>query len=152
MPKGSACTCLPAALIFIAFLSGCGAMRNDAGAMASSDLVGQWRRVSIATTNGTANCPATLSLPGGVTTSCGENDVIEFHANGTFTATFSGSPVRGTGTWRLKGNSLVLTFVAPPAAAGSTHSTTVVFVNGGRNIDIETTLVGTPATETYTRL
>lgn len=140
----------PAGLALVALLAGCAATVNET--KEPNDLVGRWRQVSIATGERSANCPASLSLPDGFTTSCGDNDVIEFHRDGTFTATFSGSPVKGAGTWRLAGNNLVLSFTAPPAVAGTSHSATVSFDNGGKTINIDAMLIGAVTTETYMRL
>jgi hypothetical protein len=140
-----------AGILLVALVPGCGAARNGTMASEAHELFGQWRRVSIASATQSATCPATLSLPGGITTSCGEKDTIEFRPDGTFAATFSDSPVRGVGTWRLNGNNLVLTFTAPPSAAGSTHSTTVTFANSGK-ITNNATLLGAPTTDTYDRL
>ena len=75
-----------------------------------------------------------MPLPGGSTTSCSGNDMIEFDPNGTFTATFSGSSVKGSGTWRLTGNNLALTFTAPPNVAGRSQSATIRFGEGGNAI------------------
>ena len=132
-------------------LVGCSTREGGRLPSASSPLVGQWRQTSIATGNQSAKCPATMPLPGGSTTSCSGNDMIQFNPNGTFTATFSGSSVKGSGTWRLTGNNLSLTFTAPPNVAGSSQSATIRFGEGGKTININSKLGETPTTETYTR-
>ena len=137
--------------LLLSLLFGCSTRGSGSLPSASSPLVGRWRQASIATGNQSAECPATMSLPGGSTTSCSGNDVIEFHPNGTFTATFSGSSVKGSGTWRLTGNILSLTFTAPPNVAGRSQSATVRFGEGGKTINIDSKLGETPTTETYTR-
>jgi hypothetical protein len=136
-------------LLFI-FLMGCTAGSGSSPGP-SSPLVGRWRQTSIATANQSADCPATLGLPGGSTTSCSGKDLIEFSSNGTFTATFSTSPVKGSGTWRLNGNNLLLAFTAPPNVAGKAQSTTIRFGDGGKTITINAKLGDTPTTETYIR-
>jgi hypothetical protein len=137
--------------LLLMFLLGCTTRGRDSIPSASSPLVGRWRQTSIANGNQSAKCPATIPLPGGSTTSCSGNDVIEFHSNGTFTATFSGSSVKGSGTWRLTGDNLSLTFTAPPNVAGRGQSATIRFGEGGKTINIESKLGETPTTETYTR-
>ena len=137
--------------LLLMFLLGCSAGRGGSIPSASSPLVGQWRQTSIATGNQSAKCPATMPLPGGATTSCSGNDMIEFQPNGTFTATFAGSSVKGSGTWRLTGNNLSLTFTAPPSVAGRSQSATIRFGDGGKTININSKLGETPTTETYTR-
>lgn len=138
-------------LLLLTVLFGCSARRNGSLPADSSLLVGRWRQTSIATANQSANCPATVPLSGGSTTSCSGNDVIEFKPNGTFTATFSGSSVKGSGTWRLTGNNLSLTFTAPQNVAGRSQSTTIRFGEGAKTININSKLGETPTTETYTR-
>ena len=137
--------------LLLMFLFGCSTGGGGSLPSASSPLVGKWRQTSIATGNQSAKCPATMPLPGGATTSCSGNDVIEFHPNGSFTATFSGSSVKGSGTWRLNGNNLSLTFTAPPNVAGTSQSAIIRFGAGGKTIDINSKLGETPTTETYTR-
>ena len=137
--------------LLLMFLLGCSAGRGGSIPSASSPLVGRWRQTSIATGNQSAKCPATMPLPGGATTSCSGNDMIEFQPNGTFTATFAGSSVKGSGTWRLTGNNLSLTFTAPPSVAGRSQSATIRFGDGGKTININSKLGETPTTETYTR-
>ncbi|HEX6437491.1 MAG TPA: lipocalin family protein [Candidatus Binatia bacterium] len=132
-------------------LFGCSTRESVSLPSASSPLVGRWRQTSIATGNQSAKCPATMPLPGGSTTSCSGNDMIEFDPNGTFTATFSGSSVKGSGTWRLTGNNLALTFTAPPNVAGRSQSATIRFGEGGKTININSKLGETRTTETYTR-
>jgi hypothetical protein len=83
--------------------------------------------------------------------SCGGNDVIEFNSNGTFTATFSGSPVEGVGTWRLQGTKLLIFFTAPASVAGITRLTTVEFGNGSNTITVKASSGGTSTAETYAR-
>jgi len=68
-----------------------------------------------------------------------------------FTATFSGSTVKGSGTWRLTGNNLSLTFTAPSNVAGKNQSATIRFGEGAKTISISSRLGETPTTETYTR-
>jgi hypothetical protein len=138
---------------FLVLMSVFGCSTREGGSLpsASSPLIGQWRQTSIATSNQSAKCPATMPLPGGSTTSCSSNDMIEFNPNGTFTATFSGSSVKGSGTWRLTGNNLSLTFTAPPNVAGRSQSATIRFGEGGKTININSKLGETPTTETYTR-
>ena len=137
--------------LLLMFLLGCSAGRGGSIPSASSPLVGRWRQTSIATGNQSAKCPATMPLPGGAPTSCSGNDMIEFQPNGTFTATFAGSSVKGSGTWRLTGNNLSLTFTAPPSVAGRSQSATIRFGDGGKTININSKLGETPTTETYTR-
>ena len=137
--------------LLLTFLFGCSAGGGRSLPSASSPLVGRWRQTSIATGNHSAKCPATMPLPGGSTTSCSGNDMIEFDPNGTFTATFSGSSVKGSGTWRLTGDNLSLTFTAPPNVAGRSQSTTILFGEGAKTININSKLGETPTTETYTR-
>lgn len=137
--------------LLLMFLLGCSAGRGGSIPSASSPLVGQWRQTSIATGNQSAKCPATMPLPGGSTTSCSGNDMIEFQPNGTFTATFAGSSVKGSGTWRLTGNNLSLTFTAPPSVAGRSQSAIIRFGDGGKTVNINSKLGETPTTETYTR-
>ena len=132
-------------------LFGCSTREGGSLPSASSPLIGKWRQTSIATGNQSAKCPATIPLTGGSTTSCSGNDMIEFNPNGTFTATFSGSSVKGSGTWRLTGNNLALTFTAPPNVAGRSQSATIRLGEGGKTIDINSKLGETPTTETYTR-
>jgi hypothetical protein len=138
-------------LLLLTLLFGCSARRNGSLPADSSLLVGRWRQTSIAARNKSANCPATVPLPGGSTTSCSGNDVIEFNPNGTFTATFAGSSVKGSGTWRLVGNKLSLTFTAPQNVAGRSQSTMIRFGEGAKTINIDSKLGETPTTETYTR-
>jgi hypothetical protein len=137
--------------LLLLFLFGCSSTGGGSLPSASSPLVGRWRQTSIATGNQSAKCPATMPLPGGSTTSCSGNDVIEFNPNGTFTATFSGSSVKGSGTWRLTGNNLSLTFTAPPNVAGRSQSTTIRFGEGAKTINVNSRMGETPTTETYTR-
>jgi hypothetical protein len=137
--------------LLLIFLFGCSTRGGGSLPSASSPLVGRWRQTSIATGNQSAKCPATMPLPGGSTTSCSGNDVIEFNPNGTFTATFSGSSVKGSGTWRLTGNNLSLTFTAPTNVAGRSQSATIQFGEGAKTININSKLGETPTTETYTR-
>jgi hypothetical protein len=137
--------------LLLMFLFGCSTRGGGGLPSESSPLIGRWRQTSIATGNQSANCPATMPLPGGSTTSCSGNDVIEFNPNGTFTATFSGTSVKGSGTWRLTGNNLSLTFTAPPNVAGRSQSTTIRFGEGAKTININSKLGETPTTETYTR-
>jgi Lipocalin-like domain len=137
--------------LLVTTLIGCSTRRSGNSPDNSSVLIGRWRQTSIATAKQSVNCPGTLRLPGGSTTSCSGKDEIEFNANGTFTATFSGSPVKGSGTWRLNGNTLFLAFVAPANVAGKTQSTTIRFVDGGKTINIDAKLGDTPTTETYIR-
>ena len=137
--------------LLLMFLFGCSAGGEASLPSASSPLVGRWRQTSIATDNQSAKCPATMPLPGGSTTSCSGNDMIEFHPNGTFTATFSGSSVKGSGTWRLTGDNLSLTFTAPPNVAGRSQAATIRFDEGAKTININSKLGETPTTETYTR-
>jgi hypothetical protein len=137
--------------LLLIFLFGCSTGGGGNLPSASSPLVGKWRQTSITTGNQSAKCPATMPLPGGSTTSCSGNDMIEFHPNGTFTATFSGSSVKGSGTWRLTGNNLSLTFTAPPNVAGRSQAATIRFGEGGKTININSKLGETPTTETYTR-
>ncbi|HUF40670.1 MAG TPA: lipocalin family protein [Verrucomicrobiae bacterium] len=140
-------------LLLIVFTSGCGSQVTDGppAATPASPLVGKWRQSGIATAKQAANCPSTLPLLGSNTTSCGANDVIEFRADGTFTATFSGSDVTGAGTWRLMDNKLVLTFTAPPAVAGTTRATIVEFSNEATTINIHAKMGDIATIETYTR-
>ena len=138
------------ALALGAALSACAAAVD--GPKVSDGLVGRWRQVSITTGDRSTQCPGSISLSDSLTTSCGDNDVIEFHPDGTFTATFSGRPVKGAGTWRLSGNSLALSFTAPPGVAGTSHSATVTFDDGAKTLRIVSSLVGAATTETYTRL
>jgi Lipocalin-like domain len=137
--------------LLLMFLFGCSTRGGGSLPSESSALVGRWRQTSIATGNQSADCPATMPLPGGSTTSCSGNDVIEFNPNGTFTATFSGSSVKGSGTWRLTGNNLSLTFTAPPNVAGRSQSTTIRFGESAKTININSKLGQTPTIETYTR-
>lgn len=140
-----------AGFLLLMFSFGCTTRRVSTLPSDSSPLVGRWRQTSIATGNQSAQCPATIPLPGGSTTSCSGNDVIEFNSNGTFTATFSGSSVKGSGTWRLTGNILSLTFTAPPNVAGRSQSATIRFGEGAKTINVNSKLAETPTTETYTR-
>ncbi len=137
--------------LLLMFLFGCSTRGAGSLPADSSSLVGRWRQTSIATGNQSFECPATMPLPGGSTTSCSGNDVIEFNPNGTFTATFSGSTVKGSGTWRLTGNNLSLTFTAPSNVAGRNQSATIRFGEVGKTISINSRLGETPTTETYTR-
>ena len=137
--------------LLLMFLFACTTRGGGSIPSASSPLVGRWRQTAIATGNQSAKCPATIPLPGGSTTSCSGNDVIEFHPNGTFTATFSGSSVKGSGTWRLTGDNLSLTFTAPPNVAGRSQSANIRFGEGGRTINVNSKLGETPTTESYTR-
>ena len=137
--------------LLLMFLFACTTRGGGSIPSASSPLVGRWRQTAIATGNQSAKCPATIPLPGGSTTSCSGNDVIEFHPNGTFTATFSGSSVKGSGTWRLTGDNLSLTFTAPPNVAGRSQSANIRFGEGPKTININSKLGETPTTETYTR-
>jgi hypothetical protein len=137
--------------LLLLFLFGCSSTGGDSLPSASSPLVGRWRQTSIATGNQSAECPATVPLLGGSTTSCSGNDVIEFKPNGTFTATFSGSSVKGSGTWRLTGNNLSLTFTAPPNVAGRSQSATIRFGEGAKTINVNSKMGETPTIETYTR-
>ena len=137
--------------LLVTLLVGCSTKGSGSLPSDSSPLVGRWRQTSIATGNQSAKCPATMPLPGGLTTSCSGNDVIEFNPNGTFTATFSGSSVKGSGTWRLTGNNLSLTFTTPPNVAGRTQSATIRFGEDAKTININSKLGETPTTETYTR-
>jgi hypothetical protein len=137
--------------LLLLFLFGCSTRGGGTLPSASSPLVGRWRQTSIATDNQSAKCPATMPLPGGSATSCSGNDVIEFHPDGTFTATFSGSSVKGSGTWRLTGDNLSLIFTAPPNVAGRSQSATIRFGEGGKTININSKLGEIPTTETYTR-
>jgi hypothetical protein len=139
------------ALPLLTAVFGCSARGSGTLPAGSSSLVGRWRQTSIASANQSADCPANLPLPGGSTTSCSGNDVIEFNSNGTFTATFSASLVKASGTWHLAGNNLSLTFTAPPNVAGKTQSTTIRFGDGGKTINVNAKLGDTPTTETYTR-
>ena len=141
----------PAGLLLLTFLFGCNARGSGSSPNDASRLVGRWRQTSIAAANRSADCPATLPLPGGSTTSCSGNDVIEFNSNGTFTATFSASPVKGSGTWRLTGSNLLLAFTAPPNVAGTTQLTTISFGDGGKTININAKLGDMPIMEIYTR-
>ncbi|MPZ78725.1 MAG: hypothetical protein GEU77_19670 [Deltaproteobacteria bacterium] len=142
--------------LLLPFVPGCSVKENGGATTvspspSSPSLVGRWRQTGIGTANQSANCPTTLPLAGGSTTSCGANDVIEFHSDGTFTATFSGSDVKGAGTWRLVETNLELIFTAPPSVAGTKRSTTVGFNDGGNILNINAKLVDTPTTETYAR-
>jgi len=137
--------------LLLMFLFGCSTRGAGSLPVDSSSLIGRWRQTSIATGNQSAKCPATMPLPGGSTTSCSGNDVIEFNPNGTFTATFSGSSVKGSGTWRVTGNNLSLTFTAPPNVAGKSQLATIRFGEGAKTININSKLGETPTTETYTR-
>jgi hypothetical protein len=131
-------------------MAGC-ATKASIPAPSASPLVGRWRQVAIATANQSAHCPSTLPLPGGATTSCSSNDVIEFRPDGTFVATFGGSPVKGSGTWRLSGNNLDLAFTAPPGVAGTSRSTSIELTDGGKTLIIKAQLGEIPTTETYAR-
>ena len=142
--------------LLLLLVSGCSVKENGgattvAPSPSSPSLVGRWRQTAITAANQTANCPSALPLPGASTTSCGANDVIEFHSDGTFTATFSGSDVQGAGTWLLSGTNLELIFTAPPGVAGTKRSTLVGFNDGGKILKINAKLVDTPTTETYVR-
>jgi Lipocalin-like domain len=137
--------------LLLNFVFGCSTSGSGSLPTESSRLVGRWRQAAIATGNQSADCPATMPLPGGSTTSCSGNDVIEFNPNGTFTATFAGSSVKGSGTWRLVGNKLSLTFTAPQNVAGRSQSTMIRFGEGAKTINIDSKLGETPTTETYTR-
>jgi hypothetical protein len=140
-----------AALPLVIFVFGCSARRIESSPPDSASLVGRWRQTSIATPSQSADCPATLRLPDGGTTSCTDNDVIEFNSNGTFTATFSATPIKASGTWRLSGNTLSLTFAAPSTVSGKSRSTTIRFINGGKAISVNAKLGDTPTIETYSR-
>jgi hypothetical protein len=140
-----------AALPLVIFVFGCSARRIESSPPDSASLVGRWRQTSIATPSESADCPATLRLPDGGTTSCADNDVIEFNSNGTFTATFSATPIKASGTWRLSGNTLSLTFAAPSTVSGKSRSTMIRFINGGQAISVNAKLGDTPTVETYSR-
>jgi hypothetical protein len=140
-----------AGLLLLNFLFGCSTSGSGSLPTESSRLVGRWRQTSIATAKQSAACPASLPLPGGSAISCSSNDVIEFNSNGTFTATFSASPIKGSGTWRLSGNNLSLAFTAPPNVAGTTQLTTIRFSDSDKTINVSAKMGDTPTTETYTR-
>jgi hypothetical protein len=141
----------PTGWLLLTLLFGCSVRGSGSLPVDTSLLVGRWRQTSIATAKQSADCPATLPLPGGSTISFSGKDMIEFNSNGTFTATFSASPIKGSGTWRLNSNNLLLAFTAPPNVAGKTQSTTIRFADGGKTITINAKLGDTPTTETYTR-
>ncbi len=82
---------------------------------------------------------------------CGADDTVEFKSDGTFIAKFSGGDIRADGTWRVQDSTLLVTFTAPPEAAGVNRSTTVEFTQDGRTMIIKAVTGGAPTVESYVR-
>lgn len=124
-------------LFAAALVVGCGGGSGGSDRNAAlSPLVGSWRLTRVVGSQGalsvTLNCPGDLNLPTVGSATCGDQELLTFRADGTFTAsgTLSVSgvsvpiptlPTNVSGTWSLASDVLTLT----PAGAAVGVSATI---------------------------
>jgi hypothetical protein len=140
----------------VANLIGCGGGGSYGGSGAgatSSPVVGRWRLTKVQASGLTLNCPGSLNVPGVGSASCGDNDIVQYNSDGTFTATgnitvngggFSFSS-NGTGTgstsgtWQLSGNQLTVHVTQPPPTGSGSQDATATAQFSGQNMTLTTT-------------
>ena len=128
---------------------GCAGLSRTAAI--TSPLIGRWRQTGLGAGNESKPCPAQISVSNGRAVTCGYHDIVEFKADGTFAAKFSGGDIQAVGTWRIQDSTLLVTFTAPPEVAGIRRSTTIEFSGGGKIMSINAITANTPTVETYVR-
>jgi Lipocalin-like domain len=116
------------ALVALPLLSGCGG--SGGVAVTAEQLVGRWSARSIAgPENKSSTCPGVIRWSD-AEFACSSGDFIEFKADSTFTNRAGGDP--DSGTWRVSGNKVTVTYTTGDSETNSvTITDTTMTVSDG---------------------
>lgn len=139
-------------LLALGLSAGCGGGGGgSAKSSVAAQLVGSWRLTRIVGSQGplslTLSCPGSAELPGVGSATCGDQERIDFRADGTFTASGALSvsapglpiptlPTNTSGTWSLVNETLTLT---PTGAALGVSATVALSGNTATVTQTQTT-------------